>query len=617
MEIFFNWRRDLFIVMQVLIVIGSFSPQTEQICAGWWMEQQRSDRSWRTVRCPVAVPAWYTRFQALTEGLKTLICESDVLMRAAFCLLNITGLMWFLLFRRVILLMIKKGIDPLQFDGDWSSPLPEVSGILKIHVAAVVTPDSGEVTVSGMRTVRQSVRPDKVRPEIRMADTEPALLPAVFASGEETDMKGYAAVIQEKSAEPAVSSIRKPPVKPYAPSVENEMRKFYNTLSEKDKRRYAGVEALKMGHGGIVYIGGILGCGRKTVSKGIRELKRLPPDTGYEKRIRKPGGGRKCYEKIHPDINEKFSDVLMNYTAGDPMRGDVLWTNLTHRKIAEKLAEKHGIRISTTVIRQLLVNNKYRKRKPLKKITMKEVANRNAQFENIAELKKECEASGNPCVSIDTKKREQIGNFQREGHLYSTGEIHTNDHDFRSYAKGVVITHGIYDGKYNTGYINLGTSRDTSEFACDCLRNWWYNQGKYDYPHATYILILCDGGGSNSSRSYIFKEDIQKLADEIGIEIRIAHYPPYTSKYNPIEHRFFPHVTRACRGVIFEDINIVRELMEKTETTTGLRATVNIIDREYKTGRKASEDFRENIPIIFDDYLPQWNYRAVPNGQVI
>jgi hypothetical protein len=201
--------------------------------------------------------------------------------------------------------------------------------------------------------------------------------------------------------------------------------------------------------------------------------------------------------------------------------------------------------------------------------------------------------------------------------LYTQKEISTYDHDFKSFAEGIAIPHGIYDITKNTGWISLGTSKDTGEFACDSLKQWWYNQGRYDYPNTRSLIILCDGGGSNSSRHYLFKEDLQKLVDEIGIEIRIAHYPPYTSKYNPIEHRMFPHVTRACQGVIFKSIEIVKEFMEKTKTNKGLKVTVQIIDKVYETGRKVKEGFKENMPIIFDDYLPQWNYRAIPNGKVI
>lgn len=245
---------------------------------------------------------------------------------------------------------------------------------------------------------------------------------------------------------------------------------------------------------------------------------------------------------------------------------------------------------------------------------MKTVAQRNEQFETIAALKASYQAAGNPVVSMDTKKKEYLGNFYRAGHLYTTETIATNDHDFYSLAEGIVIPHAIYDLVHNKGYINIGTSRDTSQFACDSLRQWWYAQGQSDYPQATSILVLCDGGGSNNSRYHIFKQDLQQLADEIGVEIRIAHYPPYCSKYNPIEHRLFPHITHACQGVVFKSVEVVKELMARTKTKQGLRVTVNVIDKVYQLGRKVTARFKENMPIIFDDFLPQWNYTAVPQN---
>ena len=299
------------------------------------------------------------------------------------------------------------------------------------------------------------------------------------------------------------------------------------------------------------------------------------------------------------------------------MDEQVRWTNLRPWEIAQRLAERYEIEVSRTVIRKLLKKHHYRRRQALKKQTLKNVPQRNEQFENIARLIAEYEGTGNPIMSMDTKKKEYLGNFYRQGQLYTLEQLLTYDHDFTSLAQGVVIPHGLYDLKQNVGYINLGTSKETSEFACDCLRNWWYHQGQYDYPKTTSILLLCDGGGSNSARHYIFKQDLQKLVDEIGIDIRIAHYPPYTSKYNPIEHRLFPHITRACQGVIFTSIELVKELIEKTRTSTGLSVTVQIIDKVYQTGRKVADDFKGTMRIVFDDFLPQWNYTAVPNREVI
>ena len=186
------------------------------------------------------------------------------------------------------------------------------------------------------------------------------------------------------------------------------------------------------------------------------------------------------------------------------------------------------------------------------------------------------------------------------------------DHDFSQLAEGIAIPHAIYDVQHNSAYVNIGTSKETSEFACDSIRRWWYNRGRYDYPGATSILLLVDSGGSNSCRHYIFKEDLQKLSDKIGIEIRVAHYPPYASKWNPVEHRLFPHITRSLKGVILKSHEIVKELIGKTKTKKGLRVKANIIDKVYVTGRKCSEGFKKTMRIVFDDVLPRWNYKAVP-----
>jgi hypothetical protein len=403
----------------------------------------------------------------------------------------------------------------------------------------------------------------------------------------------------------------------YFPFIEEEIKKFYNTLNEKEKRLYAAVEAIKIGYGGITYISEIVNCSRKTVALGIRELFALSDEKNANKRIRLPGGGRKPYYKIHENIDEQFLDILNDYTAGSPMNEKIKWTNLTPKEIAEKLEDKHEVRVSEIVIRQLLRKHNFKRRKAQKSKTAKQVKNRDHQFKNISKIKTKYIADAcNPVISMDTKKKEWIGNFYRDGRLYTQEVIKTNDHDFNSLAEGIVIPHGIYDLKQNSGYINIGTSKDTSEFACDSIMNWWKNQGKFDYPNATSILILCDSGGSNNSRHYIFKQDIQKLANKIGVEIRIAHYPPYTSKYNPIEHRLFPHLTRACQGVIFKSVELVKELMSKTKTTTGLKIKVEIIDKIYQTGRHVDDSFKENMKLIFDDFLPNWNYKAVPQSPV-
>jgi hypothetical protein len=202
----------------------------------------------------------------------------------------------------------------------------------------------------------------------------------------------------------------------------------------------------------------------------------------------------------------------------------------------------------------------------------------------------------------------------RDGQIYTTKTIEVYDHDFPYLAEGVIIPHTIYDLEDNTAYVNIGTSKDTSEFACESIELWWNKYGKIQYPNSTSILMLADSGGSNSCRHYIFKQDLQRLVDKIGIEIRVAHFPPYTSKWNPVEHRVFPHITRSLKGVILKSYEFVKELIENTTTKTGLKVRSHIIKKIFQTGRKCSDDFKQAMRILSDDFLGQWNYRAVPTN---
>jgi len=233
--------------------------------------------------------------------------------------------------------------------------------------------------------------------------------------------------------------------------------------------------------------------------------------------------------------------------------------------------------------------------------------NRNAQFERIVELRALYDAAGNPVVSVDTKKKEPISNLSREGKLYATETIEVFDHDFPSLVEGVAVPHTVYVLKRHEAYVSCGTRWNTSEFACDSIRHGWYTYGIVYYPLATSLLMLMDGGGSNSSRHFIFKQDLQALVAERGIEIRIAHDPPYTSKWNPVEHRVFPQITRALQGVI-----LTRHLLVKATTKTDLKVFAYVFNKVYETGRKVVEGFKESMRIGFDQHLGQWNYVAVP-----
>lgn len=314
-----------------------------------------------------------------------------------------------------------------------------------------------------------------------------------------------------------------------------------------------------------------------------------------------------------PELRDNFYGVLRRYTAGDPMREDVKWTNLTKREIADRLAET-STPVSVNTVTQLLDDADFRRRKLRKTRAMGNAPRRNDQFEHIAQLLDQYENSPNPLLSLDTKKKEPLGPYFRPGLLFAPEDVPVYDHDFLHAAEGVMYPHGLYDPKRNVGHLYLGLSHDTSQFACDNVYRWWMRFGRRYYPDATSLLLLCDCGGSNDYRRYLFKQYLQRLADRVELEVRVAHYPPYTSKYNPIEHRLFPHVTRACAGVPFADLPMAVQLMRKTRTRSGLRVTVEVVDKYYATGQKYSPAFRAAMPLVFDDDLSAWNYRAIPGA---
>src|SRR3954454_10018809 len=402
---------------------------------------------------------------------------------------------------------------------------------------------------------------------------------------------------------------------PYPREVEQTMRSFSRSLRENDRRRYAAVEAAKLGHGGIEYLSRVLGLDPKTIRQGQRDLEDLPERPAP--RVRKTGGGRRRRLDHDPKIDDDFHKVLVEHTAGRPTEESLIWTDLTKTEIVELMQDCRSY-VSVHIVDQLLDRHDYHERKALRMEPLSRHPDRNTQFETIARLKREYRDSADPILSIDLKSRELLGNFFRNGTLWTRQTIRVFDHDFAEFAQGVVLPHGIYDLKLNRGYIHLGTSHDTSEFACDCLKDWWERFGRAAYPGARSLLVLCDGGGSNpadndNGQAHLFRADVQRLVNDLGLEIRVAHYPPYASKYNPIEHRLFPHLTRVCRGVIFHTIDVVAELMRKASTRTGLSVVVDILDKVYQTGRKVSQATKDAVNLVRDTVLPRWNYRILPN----
>src|SRR6266849_4180535 len=398
--------------------------------------------------------------------------------------------------------------------------------------------------------------------------------------------------------------------KTYSPDIEQLVRQYYQSLSEKDRRRFAALEAIKLGHGGIHYIAKVLACDPQTVKDGMRELKHLPDDPAGS-RVRKPGGGRKKTEVTHADLIQQVQDTIKDRIAGDPMRQDVVWTDLTPQEISQSLRE-HAVCAGPRIVRRILDGLGFARRQMLKVLPGGDSPHRDAQFRHLAHLIQEFLAAGNPVLSIDTKKKEYLGTLYRDGKVYCQQARKAFDHDFPRLATGVIIPHGIDDLARNQGWIPVGLSRDTTACACDSLRMLWHGDGQRLYPNASAILLLGDGGGSHSCHKPLFKEALQGVVNDIAVPIRVAHSPAYCAKFTPIERRLFSHVTRACQGVLFDSLHTVLGLMQKTKTPQGLSVTVRVLNKLYEGGRTVSEAFKKTMPIVFEKLLPKWNYWALP-----
>lgn len=293
------------------------------------------------------------------------------------------------------------------------------------------------------------------------------------------------------------------------------------------------------------------------------------------------------------------------------MQEGVLWTNLTRSEIAAGLAEQ-GFKVSVTVVDRLLEEFQLGQRKPQKTKSMQHDPNRDAQFRYIAKLKRECFKVGVPVLSMDTKKREMLGDYVRPGRVFSSAPLRGWDHDFPTQSSGVVIPHGLYDLALNEGYMHLGDSHDTSEFAADALIDWWRNYGSVRYPQAAGMLLLCDSGGSNGVNRLVFKEQLQRVVDATDLLIKVAHYPPGCSKFNPIDHRLFPHVTRKLQGLFLKSLAMFRDLVKRATTRSGLRVFARTLRGIYEIGKHAVVQSANQLRIRYDRVLPNWNYIVIP-----
>ncbi len=276
-----------------------------------------------------------------------------------------------------------------------------------------------------------------------------------------------------------------------------------------------------------------------------------------------------------------------------------------------------GTPVSDETIRKWMDDEGLKLRKISKVLAGGSSPDRNAQFERIGELIDEYTLAGNPWFSVDTKAKEHLGRLFRAGRVRCSKAFQAFDQDFPSWADGVIIPQGIYDQVRNCGPVNIGLSHDTSPFACDSRLWSWNRIGKPCDPDATSILLLFDCGGSNAAQTYIFKHSLQQLADRIEMEIRVAHDPSDCSKDNKIERRLFPHITRACTGMLFDSLDTVVDLMRSATTSTGLKTTVNVIRRAYEIGQNATEQIKQNLTIVFDKLLPKWNDTAIPHLETV
>ena len=329
-------------------------------------------------------------------------------------------------------------------------------------------------------------------------------------------------------------------------------------------------------------------------------------------------GGRERGEKkitAQSNVEENLKSLLETRTAGDPDDAKIVFTDLTPTRLEQEL-HAIGTPVGDDAIRNWLDDENIRLRKISKVIAGGQSPERDAQFNYIANLIRQYQNLGNPYFSVDTKAKEFQGRLFRKGRVRSSQAFRAFDHDFPSWADGVIIPHGIYDPVRNRGHINIGLSRDTTEFACDSLKWYWNRIGRQSYPDAQSILLLADCGGSNSAAKYIFKHDLQAVVNQIGIEIRVAHYPSYCSKYNPIERRLFSQISRVRTGMLFDTLDTVVTLMRKATTSTGLKTTVNVIRRIYETGRNATEAIKQNVrsSVEFDKIRPKWNYTIKPQN---
>jgi hypothetical protein len=386
------------------------------------------------------------------------------------------------------------------------------------------------------------------------------------------------------------------------------------SLNEFQRRRFLSVEAKSIGRGGISLVSRLSGMSRQTLTEGVKQLDSPVAELPKQGRCRKSGGGRKPVWEEKPEILDALSDLLEAHTKGDPMRL-LLWTNKSLRNLSAALSQE-GFSANKDTIGCMLKMLGYGLQSDKKTLTVKPShPDRDAQFEHINEEAKKAVACGCPVLSIDAKKKENVGNFKNGGKTYRPHKspIEVLDHDFPLPELGKATPFGVYNIFTNKGFVNVGLSADTAVFAVESIRKWWYAEGICDYNGAAKIILTADGGGSNGSRNRLWKLELQKFADEIGKDIQVLHYPPGTSKWNKIEHRMFSFISKNWQGVPLISASVIVNLIGATRTEKGLSIRCVLDEAIYEKGIEVTDKEFESINITKDDFHGEWNYTICKN----
>ena len=395
-------------------------------------------------------------------------------------------------------------------------------------------------------------------------------------------------------------------------SIRTKYLRINHSLDEKTRRLWCASEALSIGDGGITLVHLATKMSRSAIYRGIKDIQQKGRRKKLKGRLRKKGGGAKLVSITTPEIFLALETLVEAATKGDPEL-PMRWTNKGLRKLSAELGNQ-GFQVSHSTVAALLEEMGYSLQLNRKEKEGKSVPDRNAQFEHINEKAKNFLKEGAPVISVDTKKKELIGEFKNAGREYrKKGDpVRVNVHDFPDPEKGKVAPYGVYDIGKNKGWVGVGITSDTAEFAVNTIRDWWYKMGKKDYKNASKLMITADCGGSNGNRVRLWKWGLQKLANELDIEIHVCHFPPATSKWNKIEHKMFSYITQNWRGVPLISREAVVQLIGSTKTTKGLEIQAQIDYREYEAGKEIDDEDFDAIAIARDQFHGEWNYTISP-----